>query len=127
MKASSFTKALPTLAKTQSNESHFRNLVVGAGPAGYAVVSTLLDAKSSPILWVDPAFQSGRLASYLDVPSNTQTKLFAKFATTPSCAEPGSEAAVEGLKVTCMLQAFCFAWPSSKCQTYMTAVVGEPW
>ena len=60
-----FGAKVPELASLQGG--HFRNLVVGGGPAGYAVVSTLLDGGSSPTLWVDPAFQSGRLAQYLEV------------------------------------------------------------
>ncbi|KAK9820665.1 hypothetical protein WJX74_002371 [Apatococcus lobatus] len=83
-----FGAKVPELASLQAG--HFRNLVVGGGPAGYAVVSTLLDGGSSPTLWVDPAFQSGRLAQYLEVPSNTKTKLFAKFATTPACGSDGA-------------------------------------
>ena len=49
------------------HNGYFRNLVVGGGPAGYAVVSTLLDGDSWPTLWVDTAFQAGRLAQYLEV------------------------------------------------------------
>lgn len=60
-----FAAKVPELASLQSG--HFRNLVVGGGPAGYATVSTLLDGGSSPTLWVDPVFQSGRLAQYLEV------------------------------------------------------------
>lgn len=98
MKAATFTKALPALAEVPFDIPHVQNLVVGAGPAGYAVVSTLLDAGSQPIAWVDPEFRSGRLASYLDVPSNTKVKLFEKFATTPSCMSKGAETAVEDFK-----------------------------
>ncbi len=61
-----FASVVPELASLQPGQ-HFRNLVVGGGPAGYAVTSTLLDGGSSPILWVDPVFQSGRLAQYLEV------------------------------------------------------------
>ena len=99
MKAATFTKALPALAEVPFDIPHVQNLVVGAGPAGYAVVSNLLDAGSQPIAWVDPEFRSGRLASYLDVPSNTKVKLFDKFATTPSCMSKGAETAVEDFKV----------------------------
>ena len=99
MKVATFTKALPALAEVPFDIHHVQNLVVGAGPAGYAVVSTLLDAGSQPIAWVDPEFRSGRLASYLDVPSNTKVKLFEKFATTPSCMSEGAETAVEDFKV----------------------------
>ena len=99
MRAATFNKALPALAEVPFDIPHVQNLVVGAGPAGYAVVSSLLDAGSQPIAWVDPEFRSGRLASYLDVPSNTKVKLFEKFATTPSCVSKGAETAVEGFKV----------------------------
>ena len=99
MKAATFTKALPALAEVPFDIPHVQNLVVGAGPAGYAVVSSLLDAGSQPIAWVDPQFRSGRLASYLDVPSNTKVKLFEKFATTPSCISKGAQTAVEDFKV----------------------------
>ncbi|KAL0048969.1 hypothetical protein WJX82_003445 [Trebouxia sp. C0006] len=98
MKAATFTKALPALAEVPFDIPHVQNLVVGAGPAGYAVVSNLLDAGSQPIAWVDPEFRSGRLASYLDVPSNTKVKMFKKFATTPSCMSKGAETAVEDFK-----------------------------
>ena len=99
MKASRFITTPPNLSNIENSTAKFQNLVVGAGPAGYAVVSALLDAGSRSTLWVDPAFQSGRLLSYLDVPSNTKAKLFAKYATTPSCASAASETAMEGLKV----------------------------
>ena len=59
------TSQIPELADLPP--SHFRNVVVGGGPAGYAVTSTLLDGESHPTLWVDPAFQAGRLARYLEV------------------------------------------------------------
>ena len=62
----------------------FQNLIVGAGPAGVAVACTLLDGGSSPTLWMDPAFQSGRLANYTEVPSNTKVSLFVKYAATPA-------------------------------------------
>lgn len=101
MKAASFARALPALSEVPVDARHVKNLVVGAGPAGYTVVSSLLDVGSHPTAWVDPEFRSGRLASYLDVPSNTKSKLFAKFATTPSCSSPGAETALEGLKVGC--------------------------
>ena len=43
--------------------------VLGAGPAGLAVVGTLLDAGKKSILWADPSFDSGRLSIYGEVPS----------------------------------------------------------
>ncbi len=56
---------IPQLHELQTG--HFRNVVIGGGPAGYAVTSTLLDGDSHPTLWIDPAFQAGRLARYLEV------------------------------------------------------------
>ncbi|XP_024390698.1 monooxygenase AgnR1 isoform X1 [Physcomitrium patens] len=61
---------------------HYKVAVVGAGPAGLAVVSTLLDHGCTSILWIDPRFNSGRLSSYTEVPSNTKVKLFQQFVTT---------------------------------------------
>ena len=45
-------------------EKKFGAVVVGAGPAGVAVVGNLLEQKMSPILWVDDLFQGGRLNKY---------------------------------------------------------------
>lgn len=59
------TELIPELKDLQTG--HFRNVVVGGGPAGYAVASTLLDGNSHPTLWIDPVFQAGRLAYYLEV------------------------------------------------------------
>ncbi|KAK9815097.1 hypothetical protein WJX73_007434 [Symbiochloris irregularis] len=74
---------VPPLDSAGSLINRFASLVVGAGPAGLAVATSLLDSACDPILWVDPHFQSGRLHSYLDVPSNTKTKLFIQFAEWP--------------------------------------------
>lgn len=60
-----FASQIPDLGNLRTG--HFQNLVLGGGPAGYAVVSTLLDGGSWPTLWIDPAFQAGRLAQYLEV------------------------------------------------------------
>ena len=47
----------------------YEAVVVGAGPAGVAVVGNLLEQKKAPILWVDHVFQGGRLnESYREVP-----------------------------------------------------------
>ena len=45
-------------------------IVAGAGPAGIATAATLLDfaVKSFNILWVDPAFNAGRLSLWSEVP-----------------------------------------------------------
>lgn len=46
------------------HEMRYSAVVVGAGPAGAAVVGNLLEQKKAPILWVDDLFQSGRLNKY---------------------------------------------------------------
>lgn len=45
-------------------EKKYAAVVVGAGPAGVAVVGNLLEQKKAPILWVDDIFQGGRLNKY---------------------------------------------------------------
>ncbi|KAL4944348.1 hypothetical protein BDV06DRAFT_94699 [Aspergillus oleicola] len=57
-------------------------VVVGAGPAGLAVVGNLLEKQLGSIVWVDPFFQGGRVSrKYREVPSNTKVALFQAFAT----------------------------------------------
>ncbi|KAL3465373.1 pyridine nucleotide-disulfide oxidoreductase-domain-containing protein [Aspergillus heterothallicus] len=57
-------------------------IVVGAGPAGLAVVGNLLERQMGKIIWVDPYFQAGRVhAKYREVPSNTKVALFQAYAT----------------------------------------------
>ncbi|KAI9164659.1 hypothetical protein H9P43_008518 [Blastocladiella emersonii ATCC 22665] len=58
----------------------FAAAVIGAGPAGVAVVGRLLDLGVGPIAWIDPAFAGGRLQQYPEVPSNTRVRLFIEFA-----------------------------------------------
>jgi hypothetical protein len=60
----------------------YKAAVIGAGPAGLAVVATLLDQECTPILWIDPNFEAGRLSNYMEVPSNTKVKLFQQYVTT---------------------------------------------
>lgn len=51
-------------------ERKYEAVVVGAGPAGIAVVGNLLEQKKEPILWVDHQFSGGRLNQYYrEVPS----------------------------------------------------------
>lgn len=69
-------------AEGRSDGEHYKVAVVGAGPAGVAVLSALLDLGKSSILWIDPHFNSGRLSTYTEVPSNTKVKLFQQFVTT---------------------------------------------
>lgn len=59
-----------------------RVAVIGAGPAGVAIVGNLLELphKVGSIVWIDPLFTAGRLARYTNVPSNTKLSLFKKYA-----------------------------------------------
>lgn len=44
-------------------------VVVGAGPAGVAVMGNLLERQLGSITWVDPSFEAGRVHSkYREVP-----------------------------------------------------------
>lgn len=44
-------------------------VVVGAGPAGVAVVGNLLERQLGTIAWVDPSFEAGRVnRKYREVP-----------------------------------------------------------
>lgn len=55
---------------TDERNRHYEAVVVGAGPAGIAVVGNLLEENKSPILWVDHLFDGGRLNKYYrEVPS----------------------------------------------------------
>lgn len=57
-------------------------VVVGAGPAGVAVVGNLLERQLGNIAWIDPSFESGRVnRKYREVPSNTKVSLFQAYAT----------------------------------------------
>ncbi len=64
---SCFSQTTSQLSKNK--EEKYEAVVVGAGPAGIAVVGNLLEQKKSPILWVDDLFQGGRLNKcYREVP-----------------------------------------------------------
>lgn len=52
----------------QDGDTPYRAIVVGAGPAGIAVVGNLLEQQVSPICWVDQKFISGRLDDWREVP-----------------------------------------------------------
>ncbi|KAI9219241.1 hypothetical protein BC828DRAFT_386634 [Blastocladiella britannica] len=85
---------LHTTATKMSTTIPYTATVIGAGPAGLAVVAKLLDTAPSSgtpqqqrIAWIDPSFGGGRLQAYPEVPSNTKVKLFIKFAeVSPSLA-----------------------------------------
>ncbi|KAJ5752411.1 hypothetical protein N7520_009328 [Penicillium odoratum] len=60
----------------------FAAVVVGAGPAGVAVMGNLLERQLGTIAWIDPCFESGRVnRKYREVPSNTKVSLFQAYAT----------------------------------------------
>lgn len=58
-------------------------VVVGAGPAGLAVIGNLLERQlAGKIAWIDPSFQGGRVnRQYREVPSNTKVSLFQAYST----------------------------------------------
>lgn len=63
------------------SDTKYEAVVVGAGPAGIAVVGNLLEQNKSPILWVDHELKAGRLNKYYrEVPSNTKVKRFISYA-----------------------------------------------
>lgn len=49
---------------TEQVSKRYEAVVVGAGPAGLAVVGNLLEREIKPILWVDGKFEGGRLNEY---------------------------------------------------------------
>lgn len=64
---------------------NYKWAVIGAGPAGIAIVGSLLDGGvcSDEIVWVDPYFAVGDFGTlWRNVPSNTKVKLFLKFVNT---------------------------------------------
>ncbi|KAH8684585.1 pyridine nucleotide-disulfide oxidoreductase-domain-containing protein [Tricladium varicosporioides] len=66
---------------TATLKKKYKAVVVGAGPAGIAVVGNLLEQKKAPILWIDEEFEGGRLNKYYrEVPSNTKVKFFVGYA-----------------------------------------------
>lgn len=66
------TKKLQNSLRRLTEENGLRKyeaVVVGAGPAGIAVVGNLLEQGKSPIFWVDDLFHGGRLNKfYREVP-----------------------------------------------------------
>lgn len=72
-------------SKLSESEEIYDAVVVGAGPAGITAVGNLLENGVNKILWVDEAFNGGRVNEYYrEVPSNTKVKLFIDFATAVS-------------------------------------------
>lgn len=64
-----------------SQNPPYEAVVVGSGPAGITCIGNLLERQLSPVLWVDPLFDGGRINRlYREVPSNTKAKLFVDFA-----------------------------------------------
>ncbi|SMQ56170.1 unnamed protein product [Zymoseptoria tritici ST99CH_3D7] len=75
------TRSASTSNHPPSSHPSYEALVVGAGPAGITAVGNLLEQQIQPILWVDGAFNGGRInRAYREVPSNTKVKLFVDFA-----------------------------------------------
>ena len=61
-------------------QSDVKAIVVGAGPAGIAVVAKLLGRGESNIVWIDTDWKGGYLGTVPEVPSNTNVSLFIKYA-----------------------------------------------
>lgn len=54
-------------------------VVVGAGPAGIAVMGNLLELGLNKIAWVDPSFDGGRVnRKYREVPRSDKGKRLAR-------------------------------------------------
>lgn len=53
-----------------SSDRKYEAVVVGAGAGGIGVVGNLLELQKAPLIWVDEAFDGGRLnRKYREVPS----------------------------------------------------------
>ena len=46
-------------------------IVIGAGAAGIAAITSLVDENIFDILWIDPEIQGGVLNTYRNIPANT--------------------------------------------------------
>lgn len=74
--------SLETAIMSRLVSHNYAAVVVGAGPAGVAVVGNLLELGLTKIAWIDPAFDGGRVNSkYREVPSNTKISFFRSYAT----------------------------------------------
>lgn len=83
------------------NDSVADWLIVGAGPAGIAVVGVLIDVGVNPqsITWLDPEFSVGRLgAHYGHVSANSQSKEFINLINACACFQECSCPAIDALK-----------------------------
>ena len=61
---------LPHLASPLSARAHMHSAaIIGAGPAGLTAVANMLDNGRRNLLWIDTAFQAGRVGRlYREVP-----------------------------------------------------------
>lgn len=83
-----------------ARNSTYEWIIVGAGPAGIVTVGVLLDlgVRDDAILWIDPAFDVGRLGEkYGTVPANTKTKLFVEFINACQTFKKCHSTAIEAL------------------------------
>lgn len=70
------------LATSSAQPKRYDAVVIGAGPGGLTCVSNLLDQGLQKICMIDPTFTAGRInEKYREVPSNTKTLMFEKWAT----------------------------------------------
>jgi hypothetical protein len=64
-----YKRSFSSTLNTRLENKKYVAVVVGAGPAGVAVVGNLLEQGKKPILWVDGKFRGGRLNEfYREVP-----------------------------------------------------------
>lgn len=70
------------LATSSSNPKKYDACIIGAGPGGITSASHLLEQGLQRICMIDPSFTAGRInEKYREVPSNTKTVMFEKWAT----------------------------------------------
>jgi heterodisulfide reductase subunit A-like polyferredoxin len=64
------TSSLLHLSSPLSFRAHMHSAaIIGAGPAGLTAVANMLDNGRRNVLWIDTAFQAGRVGrSYREVP-----------------------------------------------------------
>ncbi|CCG82105.1 Putative uncharacterized protein [Taphrina deformans PYCC 5710] len=76
------------LATSTATLKRYDAVVIGAGPGGLTCVTNLLDQGLQNVCMVDPSFTAGRInEKYREVPSNTKTMMFEKWATGTKVAE----------------------------------------